>query len=173
MSTTTTNTNTERETRRRIAGRLLLEDRPLQEVADIVGASLSSVKRWKKKVEEGGLDALATKPRPGRPPALSAADKERLVEILLAGPIEAGYHTDLWTCKRVAEVISREFGVQYHERYPWELLRSLGFTCQKPERRARDQDETAVLHWRRSQWPALKKKPEQRDAPSFFSTKRG
>lgn len=154
---TTTKTNVERETRRRIAGRLLLQGRPLQEVADTVDASLSSVKRWKKAVLKGGLDALATKPRSGRPPALSDADKDRLLEILLAGPIQAGYRTDLWTCKRVAEVIEREFGVQYHERYPWEILRSLGFSCQKPEQRAREQDEEAVRHWRRYTWPRLKR----------------
>ena len=157
MSTTTSVTNIERETRRRIAGRLLLQGRTLQEVAEIVGASLSSVKRWKKVVFTGGLDALATKPRSGRTPGLSGPDKERLVEILLAGPIQSGYRTDLWTCKRVAEVIEREFGVKYHERYPWEILRSLGFTCQKPEQRAREQDEKAVRHWRRYTWPRIKR----------------
>ena len=156
---TTTNTTIERETRRRIAGRLLLQGRPLLEVADIVDASLSSVKRWKKAVLQGGLDALATKPRSGRPAALSDVDKDRLLEILLAGPIQAGYRTDLWTCKRVAEVIEREFGVQYHERYPWEILRSLGFTCQKPQQQAREQDEEAVGHWRRHTWPRLKRGP--------------
>lgn len=157
MSTTTSTTNIERETRRRIAGRLLLKGRSLQDVADTVGTSLSSVKRWKKAVLEGGLESLVTKPRAGRPPSLNAADKRRLLEILLAGPIQAGYGTDLWTCKRVAEVIRQEFGVEYHERYPWEILRSLGFTCQKPEQRAREQDEEAVRHWRRFTWPRLKR----------------
>lgn len=152
-------TNVKWEARRRIAGRLLLEGQTLQEVADIVDASLSSVKRWKKAVLQGGLDALATKPRSGRPAGLSDADKDRLLEILLAGPIQAGYRTDLWTCKRVAEVIRKEFGVEYHERYPWEILRSLGFTAQKPEQRAREQDEEAVRRWRRSTWPRLKKGP--------------
>lgn len=148
------------EARRRIAGRLLLEGfHTLQEVADIVGASLSSVKRWKKAVFAGGLKALTTKPRSGRPAALSEADKERLVEILLEGPIKAGYRTDLWTCKRVAEVIYKEFGVQYHERYPWEILRSLGFTCQMPEQQAREQDPEKVRHWRRYIWPHLKRGP--------------
>lgn len=159
MSTTTIRTNSEQETRRRFAGHLLLEGYPLQEVADTVGASLSSVKRWKKAALEGGLEALVTKPRSGRPPGLSGADKQRLVEILLAGPQKAGYRTDLWTCKRVAEVIRKEFGVEYHERYPWEILRSLGFTCQKPEQQAREQDEEAVRHWRRYTWPRLKRGP--------------
>jgi transposase len=157
MSTITTTTKGEQETRRRIAGRLLLKGRTLADVADTVGASLSSVKRWKKAVLAGGLEALATKSRSGRPPSLDAADKQRLVEILLAGPIQAGYYTDLWTCKRVAEVIRKEFGVEYHERYPWEILRSLGFTCQKPEQRAREQNEEAVRHWRRFTWPRLKR----------------
>jgi putative transposase len=150
-------TNTEQETRRRIAGRLLLEGGTLQKVADIVGASVSSVKRWKKAVLTGGMEALATRSRSGRPPRLTPPDKQRLIEILLAGPLSAGYRTELWTCKRVAQVIEKHFGVRYHDRYPWQIVHRLGFTCQLPEQRAREQDPEAVCRWRRYKWPRLKR----------------
>ena len=48
----------ELETRRRLAGRLLLEGRKIGEVAQIVAASVSSVRRWRQAVKKGGLDAL-------------------------------------------------------------------------------------------------------------------
>src|SRR5664279_1577652 len=104
----------ELETRRRLAGQLLLEGREIGEVVEIVGASTSSVKRWKRTVERGGLDALKSKPHPGRKPRLDARQKQRLLKILQAGPREAGYKTDLWTCGRVAAIIAKTFRVSYH-----------------------------------------------------------
>jgi transposase len=35
---------------------------------------------------------------------------------------------------------------------------SLGFSCQRPERRAIERDEQAIRQWKRVQWPELKKK---------------
>lgn len=153
----TQGTAQELEQRRRIAGRLLLQGHKLQEVAEAVDVSLSSVKRWKRAVREGGLDALAAKPHPGRAAALSERQRQRLVRILLKGPLKAGYRTDLWTCARVAGVIEKQFGVRYHPSHVWKILVRLGFTCQKPEQPRREQDEEAVRHWRRWKWPALKR----------------
>jgi transposase len=140
-----------------LAGRLLLEGGDVGEVAEIVGASLSSVKRWRQAVEKGGLAALHSKPHPGSKPRLDTKQKQQLVRILLAGPLHAGYHNDLWTCKRVAEVIAKNFAVAYHPDHVWKILRSLGWTCQKPEQRARERDEAAIQQWRQREWPRIKR----------------
>lgn len=150
-------TAAELEVRRRIAGRLLLKGRKVGEVAKIVDVSVSSAKRWKIAVSKGGLEALSSKPHPGRKPYLSTKQKKKLIEILLAGPLVAGYRTDLWTCPRVAEVIARKFGVDYHVDYVWQVLRDLGWSCQKPEQRARERDERAIRRWRKRDWPRIKK----------------
>lgn len=140
-----------------IAGRLLLEGSDVGEVAEIVGASVSSAKRWRQAVEKGGLEALKAKPHPGPTPRLNAKQKRQLVKILLAGPLKAGYSNDLWTCPRVAGVIAKKFGVKYHPDHVWKILRSLGWTCQKPEQRARERDESAIRQWREKEWPRIKR----------------
>ena len=145
------------EARRLLAGRLLLEGRKTGEVAQIVAASESSVRRWHRAVKKGGLEALKAKPHPGRTPRLNAKQKQRLVKILLAGPCKAGYRTDLWTCPRVAEVIAKKFRVSYHPSHVWKLVRSLGWTCQKPEQRARERDDAAIRRWRDREWPRIKR----------------
>lgn len=147
----------ELEVRRRIAGRLLLEGEKPEDVAEMVGASLSSAKRWKKAVLEGGLEALCAKPHSGPEPRLTDAQRGQLKEILVAGAVEAGYANELWTCPRVAQVIQRHFAVKYHPAHVWKVLRSLGLTCQKPEQKAREQDDEAMAHWRRYKWPAIKR----------------
>ena len=113
----------ELEVRRRIAGRLLLQGKGVREVARLVDVSPSSASRWKRAVEAGGLEALKAKPHPGRKPALAPRQKEDLKQILIKGPLEAGFPTDLWTLSRVAEVIVRTFGVSYHPGHVWYLLR--------------------------------------------------
>jgi transposase len=146
-----------REARRKIAGQLLLEGKSIREVARIVKASTSSVKGWKDAVVRRGLDALNAKPHPGRRPRLNRAQKKQLVRILLRGPLDAGYRTDLWTCGRVAEVVERKLGVRYHPGHMWKILRSLNWTCQRPEQRARERNEAAIECWRREAWPRIKK----------------
>ena len=150
-----------------MAKRLLGQGLGLRAVARAVGASPSSVKRWSDALEADGPDALKAKPHPGRRPWLSLRQKERLRRILLKGARKAGYATDLWTCPRVAEVIAKHFGVRYHPDHVWRILRGLGWTCQKPERRARERDEAAIRQWRDERWPDIKKRPSSSRQPRF------
>ena len=147
------------EARRLRAAKLLAKGESLSEVARVVGSSPSSVHRWKEVIRKRGIEGLKSKPHPGRKPWLSRSQKKRLVKILLRGPRASGYLTDLWTCKRVAEVIERTFGVKYNTNYVWFVLRSLGWTCQKPERQARERDEKVIRMWRERDWPRIKKSP--------------
>ena len=142
-----------------IAGKLLLKDKGVREVARLVDAAPSSVSRWKQELEQGGLEALRAQPHPGRSPRLTAEHKQQLEQILLRGAPAAGFPTDLWTLARVAEVIEREFGVKYHPGHVWHILRGMGWSCQKPERRARERDEEAIRQWREKKWVQVKKKP--------------
>jgi transposase len=147
----------ELEARRLIAGEMILQGNDNDEILDILGVSRSSLNRWRRAVEKGGLDALKAKPHPGRKPRLNETQKRQLLEILLAGPRMAGYHNDWWTCRRIAEVVVRRFHVQYHPDYVGTLLHDLGWTCQKPEQRAREADDAAMEQWRKRDWPRIKK----------------
>lgn len=160
------------EARRRRAADLLGEGMSLAEVARHVQADVSSVKRWKRAVRDGGSEALTAKPHPGRPSKLSADEKQQLAAVLRAGPLAAGFRTDLWTTRRVAEVIRKRFGIQYHPDHVGRLMYALGFSRQKPHRRARQRDEEAIERWRREDWPRIKKRAADGKLASSFSMKR-
>ncbi len=162
----------ELEARRRQAVALLQDGKSNTEVARLVGADLSSVKRWKRAVASGGLKALAAKPHPGRSPKLSLAQKQELAQIVRAGPLAAGFRTNLWTCRRVAEVIRQRFGVQYHPDHVGRLLHALGFSQQKPQRRALEGNQAAIQRWRKRSWRRIKKRDVSSKLPSCFSMKR-
>ena len=105
---------------------------------------------------------MQAEPHPGPTPKLSAKQRQQLVALLLKGAEAHGYRTGLWTLARVAEVIQKRFGVTYDISGVWHVLHKLGWSCQKPERRARERDEAAIAQWRRRDWPRIKKSAEKR-----------
>lgn len=118
-----------------------------------------SARRWKSAYSKQGVKGVKAKPASGRPPRLTARKKAILGRTLLQGAVRAGFATDLWTGPRVAAIIRKIFGVKYHHKYLPRLLRSMGWSPQKPERLARERDEKAIRNWIKATWPALKKKP--------------
>ncbi|RME33397.1 MAG: winged helix-turn-helix domain-containing protein [Thermoflexia bacterium] len=66
----------------------------------------------------------------------------------------------MWTLKRVAQVIEREFGVQHHPGWVWYIFREMGWSPQKPERRAQERDEQAIQTWCTEEWEQVKKLQE-------------
>ena len=147
------------EARRRRGLRLLDQGRSLNEVARLLDCAPSSVMRWRDAHDAGGEEALRVRFSPGRPPKLGARDRRRLVKLLQRGARAHGYATDLWTTERVARLIFREFRVRYHRAHVGRVLHSLGWSVQKPERRALERDEESIARWKQETWPRIKKKP--------------
>src|SRR5579875_467424 len=107
----------------------------------------------------------------GRPPKLSAADWRRIEQGLKRGPQALGYETSLWTAWRVADLIERECGVKFSTVHAWRVLRTLGWTPQRPTHRALERDQAAIRRWKQQRWPEIKKKPKKKGEPSSSSTK--
>lgn len=153
------------ERRRRRAIELLRSGRQPVEVAMLLGVDRRSVRRWKATWRSRGLRALRSRPNPGRPAKLPAVQRERLRTVLIEGASNCGFPTELWTCPRVASVIEQRFGVTYHVDHLPRLLRSLGFSPQKPQRRPLERNESRVAGWKYVQWPRIKKKPASLPRP--------
>lgn len=151
----------ELEARRRRAVAMLEQGLGLCEVARRVGVWPGSLVRWRDAYREAGEEGLRAKRHPGAKRKLPPDRREELADLLLKGPLAHGYPTDLWTLQRVGQVIQKHFGVRYHPSSVWRLLRAMGWSSQKPERRARERDEEAIRRWRRKDWPRIKKSPPQ------------
>jgi transposase len=143
------------------AGRMLVAGKGCTEVAEAVGVARQTVHTWKALLSEGGIDALRAVPERGRPAQLDAQQLAAVRAALLQSPTEYGFGTELWTLKRVGAVIERLYGVRFGQTQVWRILGSLGFSPQKPEKRAIERNEDAVRSWKRSTWPSLKKKPSE------------
>jgi transposase len=145
------------EARRRQALRLLDEGFSLGEVGRMTDCAASSVMRWRDARDSGGDKALKVRPAPGRPPALSQAQRQRIIKRLMKGAMANGFSTELWTTSRVATLIHQCCRIQYHRSHAARLLHEFGFSCQKPESRALERDEARIEQWKRKDWPRVKK----------------
>jgi transposase len=146
---------------------------PVSEVARTLGVATQVVYRWRQAWQRGGEQALASKGPAGPKSRLTQEQLDELVAALLKGPIAQGYTTQLWTLPRVACLIKDLTGVEYHPGHVWRILGSLGFSCQRPERRAIERDDQAIGQWKPVHWPAIKKKRPSKAAKSSSSTKAG
>ncbi len=152
------------EARRREGMRLLARGMKQAEIARRLDVSRQTVSSWTK-ARETGKQAWRNK-RLGRPGGMTATERKRLSRFLTEGAVSAGFPTELWTLRRVAALIEREFDRLYSTVHVWRLLRELGFSNQRPIGRAIERDEEAIAEWKAKRWPALKKKPAAKAARS-------
>jgi len=128
------------------------------DVARELGVSREAVSQWYQAWAHGGRAALAGAGRAGRLPRVDDAQLAEVQKALLLGAQANGFDTDLWTLARVAEVIERLTGRRYSRSGTWDLLTyRLGWTRQRPARRALERDEEAIAKWIKSDWPRIKK----------------
>ena len=159
------------ELRRQRAAGLFSQGATQAEVARRLSVSRTTALRWYRAWRRAGEAGLRGAGRAGRKPRMSEAQRERMHQALIEGPLACGYETDLWTLPRVAEVIRDVTGIDYHPGHVWRLLRQLGWSRQKPTTRARERDEEAIARWVHETWPAVKKTPDAKARTSSSSTR--
>ena len=146
-----------REARRLRAWELKQQGWQQRTIAAALGVTPGAVSQWLKRAATGGVAALRNRLRPGPTPKLTAEQRARIPDLLARGAEAHGFVGDVWTTPRVAAVIEREFGVRYHPAHVSRLLRAIGWSLQRPIRRATQRDEAAIAAWYAERWPALKR----------------
>jgi transposase len=119
--------------------------------------STQAIEQWMARYRAGGEAALKADPRPGRPRFMTPSEHRQLRRMLVEGPRRYGFDTDLWSCPRIADVIKRKFGIEFHADHIGRILTRLGFSPQKPEARAIERDEKAIKQWIEHDWELVKK----------------
>ncbi len=155
-----------REERRERAWKLKEQGWQQKDIAGALGVSEGAVSQWLKRGREGGVEALKAHPPKGMAPRLTTEQKAQIPGLLAKGAEAYGFRGDVWTARRVAEVIHRTFGVRYHRDHVGRLLREAGWSRQQPIERASQRDEEAIKRWTQERWPAIKKKPRKSSRPS-------
>ncbi len=141
------------------------------QVARQLGASRQAASTWHAAWKTGGTGALVGRGPTGPTPRLGDDELARVEQALLEGAPAHGFEGELWTLNRIAEVIERLTGVRHHPAHVWALLRyRMGWSVQRPRRRAAERDQDAIDHWVKTDWPRIKKTPGDARRRSAFST---
>jgi transposase len=128
------------------------------EIARQLGVCHQIVSDWRGAWQRSGRDGLRGAGRAGRLPKLRPEQLADVESALIQGAKASGYPNELWTLKRVAEVIQRVTGVSHHPARVWYILRQgLNWSWQRPARRATERNEEAIELWVKRRWPHLKK----------------
>jgi transposase len=151
-------TAAELEARRRLAVERVNDGWTQRDVAAFLGVHPVTVAKWVARYRAAGDDGLRAKPTPGRPRFLTPGQERQVLGWLAEKPTRHGFRTDLWTARRVAELIRRRFWVRFHPHYLREWLRKRGYTPQKPARPARQRNQPAIDRWTQEDWPRVQKK---------------
>src|SRR3954451_17745703 len=167
-----TGTAAELERRRRRAVELSQQGEPHATIARVLGVHVKSISRWLRLARKPrGLDA---RPQPGRRPGLSTRQLATLEKLLAKGAKAHGWHNQLWTAARVSRLIERHFDTSYHPEHVRKILkRRLGWTSQKPRRKARERDDKEVARWVGDEFPRIVREAWRRSAYIAFLDESG
>jgi transposase len=138
------------------------------QVAKKFRVSRMSANRWRRALEAGGREALASRGAGRAKFKLTPAQLAELEAALEAGPAFWGWGEDqCWTLARIADLVQRRFRVQYTLAGIDVLLHRIGWSVQVPARRAAEWDEAAIARWEEETWPVIKE-PSRPTAPGWF-----
>jgi transposase len=148
----------ELEARRRLAVQRVEDGWAQREVAAFLGVHPVTVAQRMARFRDRGADGLAAKPTPGRPRLPTADQGKEVLGWRADPPTKHGFRTDLWTARRVAELIRAKFGAELHPHYLREWMRKRNLTPQNPARRAKQRDPAEAARWLKGEWPRIERK---------------
>ena len=129
------------------------------EAARVFGVHRNAVNRWIRRYREGGFPGLAEQRRGrrrGEQPALSERQQQELIALVRdSTPDQLGLAGFLWTRDAVAELLAQRYGVWLARTTVGGYLRGWGFSPQRPQHRALEQNPVAVARWLATEFPAI------------------
>jgi transposase len=126
-------------------------------IAKDLSVSFEAVSNWIEIYEQKGLKGLKTQGQPGPKSPLTNNDRRKLKAAILKGPEAFGYDTGIWTLQRIAALIRKLTKTTFKTTQTWRIVTALGFSCQKPDTRAKERDEEKIQNWKLRTFPRLKK----------------
>jgi len=139
-----------------------------------LGFHRSRIYDWIAKYRNGGLEALRAKKITGRPTTLNGKQIQKLYAIIVdKNPLQLKFEFALWTRDIIREVIKDQFDLKLSAVSVGRLLKKMGFSPQKPLRRAYQQDKDRVEKWLNEEYPVIYKQARSEKAAIFFADESG
>ena len=99
-----------------------------ERAAEIGGMTRQTLRDWVHAFNDHGVGGLVNKPSPGRPPKLSAAQKQEIKALVEKGPDVATDGIVRWRRMDLVRIARQRFGITVDEDTMGRILRGLGFS---------------------------------------------
>ena len=160
-----------REWKRKQGFEMLKKGMKKSVISKKLGVNRKTVYNWSIRLEKS--EDWHDSKQPGSESKLTKDQKEKLKKIIDSGPRTYGYNTDLWTLKRISEVISKEFNVRYNTTHVWWVLKNLGYSAQMPAAVAIEKNPEYVKEWLEKIYPEYVKEAREKKATILFQDESG
>ena len=147
---------------------LLVHHVPVAVLCERWGLSPACLYNWQKALLLRGLDSLVSGHGGGRRPQLSPRQKQRVVELIEAGPLVVGCETACWTSVLIRVLIWRAFGVLYNCQYVCTLRYNLGFSFHKARLVSDHLDAARRQHGLQQEWPRILRAAQRQKGLMLF-----
>jgi transposase len=142
--------------------------RSCSEIATSFGVTPRAVQKWVKAVAAGGKAVLARRQR-GRDLMQGrclTVEQEARLQVLIRDrcPDQLKLRFALWTRQAVRELIEQECGLQLGLSTVGLYLQRWGYTAQRPQRRAYEQDDRRVQRWLEVEYPKIARQAKREQA---------
>ena len=146
----------------------LIKGIPIETIASVLRVCTESIRVWFKSFVQKGVAGLKSEKSPGRPPKLTKLQRKELKEIIIAGPVDAGYIGACWRSPMIQDIIQNKFGVFYSVHYLSQLLKNMGFSFQKAKFVSDHKDPEKREEWLKTKWPEIITKAKLLNAMILF-----
>ena len=132
------------------------------EIALELGVSRQIVYLWKTVFDAHGMAGAKAKPHPGPGKNITVEQLEEFKTMILHGALLAhktapcglfalihGFPSNAWTCARAAALLETTFSVVYTADHVGVMMKALGLSPQKPDKRSMKRDEAKIQVWGR------------------------
>lgn len=147
---------------------LLNRGKNVNDICTVLGIKKSAVYNWINSYKSSGISALKKKIAPGAAPKLSIKERNTLLLMLERNPEEFGFDNPLWDCRKIQQLIYENFKKKIHISNIWRLLQRAGLSSKKPQKEARERDETEVKKWINEEWPKILNHAKRWQAMLYF-----
>jgi transposase len=147
---------------------VLKQGKKVSEIGQILGRLPQTINKWIREYKKDGIAGLRAKKRSGRPSILSQQEKKELKKDLQNPATKYGHKTDLWTLPVVMRHIKKKYKKKISKTTVWKLLKGLGLSSKKAEKRYYEADKSAQKKFLKEELPEIKKKVKKQKAKLYY-----
>jgi transposase len=138
-----------------------------RQVAQLYQVRLSSLYNWHRRWRDGGIEALANRPKPGRRRKAGEAYWALLAATLEQDPTQLGYTFSIWTLERLRDHLAQHTGIRLSMDRLRVQMKERGYVWRRPKHDLRALQDAQARADALQLLDELKKEPKR--APSSYS----